>query len=175
MKWETLSLTDPALRHWSPVSHMKHWISQIPALQMIKWARLTSRYVWDMLGLIAGGWPCLSQKSSQSLPYRWPRPKYPSSHPQLIWSLDWGPGQLSAWSERISISVKNLCPRKKWTGDSDWESEKNWDCSESPVHFSPGHLNTFSTELEILSDQAESWPGPQSSLHMSWGCELPWE
>ena len=58
---------------------------------------------------------------------------------------------------------------------SEWESEKNWDCSESPVHFSPGHLNTFSTELEILSDQAESWPGPQSRLHMSWGCELPWE
>lgn len=34
------------------------------------------------------------------------------------------------------------------------------------------NIDKFSTEIEILSDQAETWPGPQSRIHMSWGCEL---
>ena len=34
------------------------------------------------------------------------------------------------------------------------------------------NIDKFSTEIEILSDQAESWPGPQSRVHVSWGCEL---
>ena len=62
------------------------------------------------------------------------------------------------------------CPGEKWTGDSEQSQFFSLSQSESPVHFFLGHK--FFTEIEILSDQAESWPGPQSRLHMSWGCEL---
>ena len=97
----------------------KHWTSQILPH---RWPNGPGshlgmpRHVWDwfvrfwffltLSHCCVGGWRCLDQKSSHSLPYRWP--KCPSSHPQLIWILDWGPGQVSAWSERISISVENL-------------------------------------------------------------------
>ena len=142
----------------------KHWTSQILPY---RWPNGPGshlgipRHVWDwfvrfwffshFLHCCVGGWPFLAQKSSHSLPCRWP--KCPSSHPQLTWTLDWGPGQLSAWSERISISVENLSMFKSSLTLHSSVSGLTWDIEIGPTAkwstLDPMFIKLFSLVLPI--------------------------